>query len=285
MKLDRISQKLINIFPDCVMVALQILVLTVGVRILLGEYTMRQSYNGSLSQPSKLMTRVRLPSAALQKSSLVLESFFYLCVLVFRSMKQKCKLIIIAVVLLGMSFTSCTVIVDLSGFDNAHGTTTNLTEVDCPTDIKEKVFVYANEYKNSDTEYSWGGQDPLRTIKLDCSGFVIRCYQYAVEGTDYKLLFDDTTSYNMEKYYSIKTNTPVKGDLVFMGETDSDNISHIAIFDKIENGYVYFIDCTKKDINDDGIYEINGVSERSYKVNDKRIKSFGIMKLYLKQNS
>ena len=29
-------------------------------------FFMRQSYNGSLSQPSKLMTRVRLPSAALK---------------------------------------------------------------------------------------------------------------------------------------------------------------------------------------------------------------------------
>ena len=36
---------------------------------------MRQSYNGSLSQPSKLMTRVRLPSAALKRTSF--GSLFY----------------------------------------------------------------------------------------------------------------------------------------------------------------------------------------------------------------
>ena len=36
---------------------------------------MRMSYNGLLSQPSKLMTRVRLPSSALKKALLIGELF------------------------------------------------------------------------------------------------------------------------------------------------------------------------------------------------------------------
>ena len=62
----------IHLFPDCVMVALQILVLTVGVRILLGElkkkadhqksaFFMAPSNIGLVHRPLKAERRVRLP--------------------------------------------------------------------------------------------------------------------------------------------------------------------------------------------------------------------------------
>lgn len=60
-----------------------------------------------------------------------------------------------------------------------------------PTSIKERVVYYATLYRDSDTEYKYGGQDPLRSIKVDCSGLIIRCYQYALEGTEYELLRND----------------------------------------------------------------------------------------------
>ena len=49
---------------------------------------MRQSYNGSLSQPSKLMTRVRLPSAALETYS-ICRSFFLLLTCLGLEIKKK----------------------------------------------------------------------------------------------------------------------------------------------------------------------------------------------------
>ena len=70
-----------------------------------------------------------------------------------------------------------------------------------------------------------------------------------------------------------------KGDLIFMGEADSDKITHIAIFEKSENGIIYFIDSTQNDINGDGVDDINGVTRRNYSENDKRFKAFGIMRI------
>ena len=64
-----------------------------------------------------------------------------------------------------------------------------------------------------------------------------------------------------------------------MGEKNSSSITHVAIFDRIENGNVFFIDSTLKDEDGDGVNEINGVTERSYGTGDERIKSYGIMLL------
>ncbi len=64
-----------------------------------------------------------------------------------------------------------------------------------------------------------------------------------------------------------------------MGEAESDKITHIAVFEKTENGIIYFIDSTQKDTNGDGVNDINGVTRRNYSENDKRFKAFGIMRL------
>ena len=70
-----------------------------------------------------------------------------------------------------------------------------------------------------------------------------------------------------------------KGNLIFMGEADSNSVTHIALFEKIENGRIYFIDSTQKDTNGDGINAIDGVSYRDYPEDDSRFKAFGRMRV------
>ena len=53
----------------------------------------------------------------------------------------------------------------------------------------------------------------------------------------------------------------------------------IAIFDKIENDKVYFIDSTLKGTDGDGEPDINGVTARNYEKNDNKIKAYGKMRL------
>lgn len=156
---------------------------------------------------------------------------------------------------------------NLTDFENS-----NYKIIDCPQDISERAFAFAEIYKNSDTEYELGGQDPCRTIKLDCSGLVIMSYKYALVDTNYTLIESDMTANYMHKKASTLTTCPTRGNLVFMGETDSNEVTHIAILDRIENDTVYFIDSTKKE-------NINGVNARNYLTNDSRIKGYGIMRL------
>ena len=70
-----------------------------------------------------------------------------------------------------------------------------------------------------------------------------------------------------------------KGNLIFIGEADSDSVTHIALFDKFENGRIYFIDSTQKDTNGDGVNDIDGVTYRNYAEDDSRFKAFGRMRL------
>ena len=142
-----------------------------------------------------------------------------------------------------------------------------------PTSIKERVVYYATLYRDSDTEYKYGGQDPLRSIKVDCSGLIIRCYQYALEGTEYELLRNDMSSSYIYESASNYVTEPEPGDLVFMGDTNSSKINHIGIFTKKIGNTIYFIDSTEY---------AHGVSEHSYDINNSKIKSFGEMKLKLK---
>lgn len=140
----------------------------------------------------------------------------------------------------------------------------------CPSEISERAFGFAELYKDSETEYKYGGQDSLRAIKIDCSGLVIMCYKYALVDTKYSLVLSDMSSAWIYENASEKTENPTKGDLVFMGEENSPYISHIALFEKKENGNVYFIDSTEKDSDNDGIIDINGVTKRFYSENDKK---------------
>ena len=154
------------------------------------------------------------------------------------------------------------------------------TIISCPQEIASRALFFAEEYKNRATIYDWGGRDGLRAIRLDCSGLVVRCYRYAVsELNGYSLTFENATVKTLFEEHSFKTYTPVAGDLIFMGDVDDDFPSHIALYVETKNGYIYFIDSTKKE-SPDGY--INSVTKRYYHKTDKRFKGFGKIKI-LKQ--
>jgi cell wall-associated NlpC family hydrolase len=144
--------------------------------------------------------------------------------------------------------------------------------VTAPGEIRERALYFAEQYAAADTEYVWGGNDPLRTVQVDCSGLVVMCYKYAVVHTNYDLLFWDSTVIDMYDNWSEPTATPIPGDLIFMGEAGTDEITHMSIFVEQTGGNIHFIDSTQKD-------DIDGVTKRFYPVGDPRFKAFGVMRL------
>ena len=165
---------------------------------------------------------------------------------------------------------------------------TSGTESDAPDEISERAYSFAELYAQSETEYRWGGQDPLRSIQIDCSGLIVMCYKYALVDTKYQLLLSDMSANYMYTNASshIDKSDLKKGNLIFMGPTheddkdaDENEISHIALFEKTENGRIYFIDSTKKDTDGDGVVDIDGVTYRNYPQNDKHFKAFGRMRV------
>lgn len=175
------------------------------------------------------------------------------------------KTIFTNVLLIIILFSSCTV------FEDSNATTI----IDCPAKIAERAFRFAELYKDSDTVYELGGQSPVRSvIAIDCSGLVVMCYKYAMVDTSYSLLLSDMSADYM--YKNTASIVPLekmrRGDLIFMGESDSSEVTHIALFDYIENGCVYFIDATEKE-------DMSGVTHRFYEIGDARFKAFGIMRI------
>jgi len=176
---------------------------------------------------------------------------------------RKSLLCIIPVLLL--SLISC----QMESKDSSH----SYTVITAPKEIKVRAFRFAELYRDSDTEYEWGGQSPVRAaIKIDCSGLVIMCYKYALVDTKYLLMENDMTAAYIYEHASEPTTEPERGDLIFMGESGSDKVTHIAIFDREEDGEIYFIDST-----DNGT--VNGVTERHYPTDNKKFKAFGMMKI------
>ena len=179
---------------------------------------------------------------------------------------------------IGLIFTMLALMVSC---DNGAKEERTYTEIDAPAEIAERAYRFAELYEQSDTEYELGGQDSLRAIKIDCSGLIIMCYKYALVDTKYQLLVSDMTA----NYMYQKASTHIdkadlkKGNLIFMGEVNSNSVTHIALFDKLENGRIYFIDSTQKDTNGDGINDIDGVTYRDYPENDSRVKAFGRMRV------
>ena len=158
---------------------------------------------------------------------------------------------------------------------------TSGTESDAPDEISERAYSFAELYAQSETEYRWGGQDPLRAIQIDCSGLIVMCYKYALVDTKYQLLLSDMSAnymYTNASSHIAKTELK-KGNLIFMGEAASNSVTHIALFEKIENGRIYFIDSTQKDTNGDGVNDIDGVTYRDYSEDDSRFKAFGRMRV------
>lgn len=154
--------------------------------------------------------------------------------------------------------------------------------VDAPSELKALAFSYAEAYRDSQTEYAWGGQDALDAeppLMLDCSGLVIMCYKYATAGGQYNLLLSDMSVSYMYENASVPTQSPDQGDLIFFTDADDPEcINHIAIFSKFEGDNVWFIDSTYKAAEEDA-ESINGVTERSLSASDTRIKSYAVMRL------
>jgi len=144
--------------------------------------------------------------------------------------------------------------------------------IPCPASTAQSALDYAREYVQGDTVYEYGGQDGLRAIRIDCSGLVVNCYHYALEGTGCSLPFEDAAVIDFYRDWTQETGTPRPGDLVFMGEGAVPD--HMSMFVKSEGGYIYFIDSTFKP--EDGI---DGVSERYYPVGDTRFIAFGVLLL------
>lgn len=141
--------------------------------------------------------------------------------------------------------------------------------IECPESIAKIALEYAYEYSCANTEYEWGGRDPLRSIKIDCSGLVFRCYDYAVSFYGFSLPFKNATVSSFFNKWSKATDNPQAGDLIFMGDVNNNPI-HIGLFVMNDGINIYFIDATLKPEDN-----INGVSERFYTCDDSRFLSFG----------
>jgi len=142
---------------------------------------------------------------------------------------------------------------------------------ECPSNIRERVVFYAEEYARKDTLFKLGSRDLLEKegiLEIDCSGLIVRVYQYAVKNTKYSLLFEDTNVSSFYSYFTIPVATPTPGDLIFMG-TNTVYPTHISIFIKMDNENIYFIDSTYKE--DEGI---DGVTLRYYKKDDPKFLQF-----------
>ena len=143
--------------------------------------------------------------------------------------------------------------------------------MECPENIRERVVIFAQEYAQRDTYFELGGRDLLDkegSIELDCSGLIVRAYQYAVKDTKYALLFEDTNVSSLYTYFTVLIDTPTTGDIIFMGD-NTIFPTHMSIFVGMDNDNIYFIDSTLKE--DDGI---DGVTLRYYAKGDPKFLYF-----------
>lgn len=138
--------------------------------------------------------------------------------------------------------------------------------VEAPREIRLQAYEITENYLGM--EYEWGGQDWWQSKGIDCSGLVVNTYSEAVMNSPYCLPFTDAAVANLYHEYTRRTETPEKGDLIFMGE---DSITHVAIFEKIEDGKVHFVDA----YSEAGDGDTGQVMQRSYEIESFKIKSYG----------
>jgi len=144
--------------------------------------------------------------------------------------------------------------------------------VDCPSEIREMAVFYAEKYVERETTWAWGGRDSLENegiLTLDCSGFIVRVFQYAVKQTKYSLLFEYAPVAAIYEYFTVPIKELTPGDIIFMGTIKNSPPTHISIFVKADAENIYFIDATQKE--EEGI---NGVSLRHYPKNDPKFLSY-----------
>jgi len=100
----------------------------------------------------------------------------------------------------------------------------------------------------------------------DYSGLVINIYQEVGERYGLKLPFSDTTSTELFAFYTKPVQTPLCGDIIFMGEEQ--DITHVAIFHQFFDAEIEFLDA----------YSVTGSVEiRMYPASSPKIKGFGRM--------
>ncbi|MBA7625608.1 hypothetical protein ES703_33040 [subsurface metagenome] len=161
------------------------------------------------------------------------------------------------------------IIIILSGLLGCPSIEESILLIETPGEIRKKAWEEAEQYIGM--EYEWGGQDFYDRKGIDCSGLIVNCYRAAVTGTGYEVTFEDASVSDLLFSYTKQVDTPEIGDVIFMGEED---ITHIAIFEKIEDNQVYFIDA----------YSVSGVVERrNYALDHHKIKRFGrilVKKIY-----
>lgn len=159
-------------------------------------------------------------------------------------------------------------------FSNSDTSNKNIVIIDCPPAIANRALYFAQLYSNTNIPYEFGGQSPLRSAGIDCSGLVIMCYKYALVDTNYSLLLPDMSTAYM--YDNAVTHTDINnlraGDLIFF--TNDNIINHMGIFSRIENNCVYFYDSTQLNASN-----VNGVTLRNYPLTDARIEGGGVMRI------
>jgi cell wall-associated NlpC family hydrolase len=140
--------------------------------------------------------------------------------------------------------------------------------VDCPPEIRETAVFYAGKYVERETAWEWGGRDYLEKegiLTLDCSGFIVRIFEYAVKGTKYSLLFEDAPLSAFYEYFTVPIDTLTPGDIIFMGDERDAPPTHISVFVNMDNENIHFMDATLKEED-----EINGATLRHYSKDDPR---------------
>lgn len=113
--------------------------------------------------------------------------------------------------------------------------------------------------------YVYGGQT---RSGVDCSGLVVRAYQHAVREAGFGVPFHDAAVIDFRRRYTVTVQYPEKGDLIFMGDGE---ITHIALFEKIEDDTVFFVDAFEGE---------DAVSYRNYPINSPKIHYFGRLLVY-----
>ena len=182
-------------------------------------------------------------------------------------MKQKQFIFCFAICITGSLLFSCATSNCISG----NNPTTRYKVVECAPEIRKAAVSYAMKYLERETKWAWGGRDYLENegiLTLDCSGFIVCIFQYAVKGTKYSLLFEDAPVSALYDYFTIPIEALTPGDIIFMGE-EREPPTHISIFVNMDNENIYFIDATLKEED-----EINGVTLRHYSKDDPRFLQY-----------
>ena len=135
----------------------------------------------------------------------------------------------------------------------------NIAIIPAPGEVRMAAWYEAERYVGM--EYEYGGQDVPKGI--DCSGLVVNCYAAAVVITQYQLLFHDASVQDLFRQYTVTVDMPETGDLIFLG---NGTISHVAIYEKEEDGEIWFIDAYS---------ETGYVAYRSYESTNPKLLAFG----------